>query len=870
MAIDRKYGTSLDIGDLLKKDNDVANVKSNVDNPARADANKQKESKNHTTSNLLLKYGTPVYIMLLLVLSAFVLSQPATLYNIEVNVKNSLLAQYQQQISAEINKDFFALSEQQKSRIIDERLNQVVQSSEFARQVKTAADAYKKFYQDSQGQTYLYSSDPYYFFRLARNLVERGMLADSITGNGIIKDSLRFFPFGDFPGFTVFPYVLFYFFNILKILIPSISLLTATFYFPVFIGVFSVILVFFIAKKSLNDSAGFIAAFLFAIHPLFLFWNYAGYADTQILAQFWSLLNIILFMYLIDLSKKVYSLMAFLVFLPVIYVSSYIWSGLFFVPLLFICFFVSWLAIWFLRKIFLENKKYYSFLLIILFFVGFLSANYVLQSYYDRILAFLNIAEPMYNIFPTAFSSVTELQSAETFGKFVVALGGNLLIFILIIELLFFVKNLFSRKIHYCKYELLFFVWFFLMAVPAFKSARFLFFLVTPFSLIVGKGFYRISLFLHKLFKSILKLQIKEFYASFASILVILLVIFFALNPNPFVAKTKLPFMTKSVADTTDFIRLNSANDAVIATSWDLGYLWQAFARRATFFDGGLFNTQRLYWISKAVSADNETVSASIATILSCGGDLGLVGIFDELSRVLPEKLTVFNQLMASNNWRVKNAASKYLNISEDIFCNKTNEVFFVVTESMLYQIPAFIHYADWDFNSASIRMSVKGKSESEAIAVLKSKYNMSDDGAQLQYYDAKSFVDLIIPMNIDRVRHCQQSGELLLCDNGFVVNTKNLNATYHGFHPKSLVFVKNGNRKVIDFKDAKLDYSVVVFSTQDGYRSILMDSSLVNTTIVRMFAGDSFDNFDFVFASRETPERIIVYKLKSNKSLPQ
>ena len=103
----------------------------------------------------------------------------------------------------------------------------------------------------------------------------------------------------------------------------------------------------------------------------------------------------------------------------------------------------------------------------------------------------------------------------------------------------------------------------------------------------------------------------------------------------------------------------------------------------------------------------------------------------------------------------------------------------------------------------------------------------------------------------------------MLLCNNGFVVELKSLNASFNGVQPDSLVVVNNGKRFVRNFAGSRAGFSVFVFSSDYGFRSFLMEPELSKKIIVRLFAGEDIAGFERVFVSRETPNRIVVYRLK-------
>ncbi len=816
--MDTRYGQSLDVGKLLGTESSVEN------NPPVIKEIKEEKQHSVPPTDFVRWFDKNIFrivLVFLVIFSIAVLVQPKNLDRIDSSVRNSLIAQYEQQAIAGVLKEFSDASAEQKRVLVDKRVYELTSRPEFEQNINVLSAQYKSFYRDNNGQTFLYSADPYYYFRLARNLVEH----NSLTGTGE-KDVLRFFPFGDVTVGNVFPFVLFYFFKTINMIFPFVSLLTATFYFPVVAGVISVLLVFLIGQKISGFNAGFFSALVFLLHPVFLFWNYAGYADTQVLALTFSLAGILLFLYGVDFSHKFRAFFSWIVLFMLWKYADFVWSGLFFVPVLFILVGEFFVIIWFVQRALVSRKFVFLFGILLVFVFTAWFVYSISEDYRGRALVMLNLV-PVSEVFPTAFSSITELEGAGTFGRFVVALGGYLFVFLVFVELWFFVRS-FKSKIE--MKLLLPWVWLLLFIVPAFLSSRFLFFLLPPFVLIAGRTFTRVGFLFEKFVSFILKLKLSSSAVKLLSLIAVSVLIFFVVNPSPFVAKTKLPLVTQSFVDSAEFIRSHSRNDAVIATAFDLGYAWQAFSRRATFFDGGLFKTPREYWLANALMSTDENKSLRVFKSMNCGDDI---------------------------YWAYGKFPEKY------VYCSKTNDVFVAITESMLYQMHLFDYYVNWDFDAARLRQEIRGRSFDNATAFLQSAYNFSEDDAVEAYYSAKSFEEDIPAKHVGEISHCRADNATILCNDGLIIDTKSLSVKIEGRSPKSLVFVKGGKRTVVVFNNSDETFSAVVYQSGSEYRSVLMDAELTNTFLVRLFSGEKLNYFEPVFISGEKPYRVVVYKMK-------
>ena len=122
--------------------------------------------------------------------------------------------------------------------------------------IKQLSEEYKDYYRDPSGQTYVYSVDPYIFLIEARNLLNYGTVWDKSGGS-----ALRRAPRGESLPPSILPHFTVYFYKFLN-LFKTTSLETAAFYLPVILGMISIMFVFFISRKIMNnDLFAFFSAF---------------------------------------------------------------------------------------------------------------------------------------------------------------------------------------------------------------------------------------------------------------------------------------------------------------------------------------------------------------------------------------------------------------------------------------------------------------------------------------------------------------------------------------------------------------------------------------------------------------------------------
>lgn len=88
------------------------------------------------------------------------------------------------------------------------------------------------------------------------------------------------------------------------------------------------------------------------------------------------------------------------------------------------------------------------------------------------------------------------------------------------------------------------------------------------------------------------------------------------------VGSKEKPYFERPVEDAMKWIKENTADDAVLADFWNLGYIYQYYGERRTLADGGTYNGQFFYWLANMLVTEDAKLSAGIARMLQhCGID---------------------------------------------------------------------------------------------------------------------------------------------------------------------------------------------------------------------------------------------------------
>lgn len=838
------------------------------------------------------KYATITLLLIPLIIGFFVLTQPASLKIIDERAEKVVEAELRQSALEEISIKYPFISSLEKEKLVTQKVLEGLKNPEAKKRKETLAGLYKNFYTDPNNQVYLYEVDTYLYARQAKNILQYNQLGNTYTNpllhyNMVLPfDSLRWAPAGNVVQKTLLPYLEVGFFKLWNGLNPDVSLEKAIFYLPVVFGLLSIVCVFFTAKKITNLPVAFFVAFLFSVHQRFFVGNFAGFTDTQTLSFLFSNALMLAFVHAIDFKNIRNVVVSGLALIPLLLLYRFAWTGWFYILLILLSFVIAFVFFTIVHNaVSKRSKKYFGLLLIfVLICVGillFINSSVYGQKIMDR------LSPNPVRIFPSGLPTVSELKQSPIFSlgasSYVAAMGGIVIVLLAIIELVYLCyKNV---RLKPNKYHILIITWLVPITIAGILSRRFLFYSITPFVLLIG-------VLLYQLFPKLVKLPEKFGFGisentSKLCFTIIVPLLFLGLLADD-LAKTKefFPLMNDAYAKAGLYFQKETPADAIIANWWDLGYIWQYYANRATMLDSGLFETNRLYWISRAFTTNDEKFSQSIFRMLSCYGDYSASTIisagktpgeavdFVEKLILMPKK-DAFKALKAPHFFH--NVSSQEgVGKSEDSqihgFLNTTHcsprETYVVLSEDDRTKISVMKNHADWDFKLGTARVVIKDLDQSQAVTTLINKFNISESDATELYFRAKGFKDEAKSYPLSHVSNCISENKVLYCANSYIVDLARMNATSNGLHPAGLIYFDKGKKKEVVYNDAKAGFTLIVFAAPDDrYQSFLIDSSLKDSMLVRLYGYDSFQFFEPALFTGE-PKRIVVYKVLFNDSI--
>ncbi|MBI2647233.1 hypothetical protein HYW99_02040, partial [Candidatus Woesearchaeota archaeon] len=248
------------------------------------------------------KYGIVFIALMPIILSIYVRMQAGFLPIVDDWATNSVINSIKSQISASINQQYPNLPDANKNALVDTELQKFISQNKqrIDQQIRDTSNYFKSFFLDENGKNYMPDIDPYYWYRYAKNIVEHGHPGDTLKDNKPYDDH-QLAPVGRFVTPDVFhAYSLAYFYKVMHIFAPNLTLMRSMFYYPIFVSALAVLLVFLIARKISGNLGGFFAGLIMAVNSAFLGRTLFGHADSDAWVVFFPLLITWLFVIIIE------------------------------------------------------------------------------------------------------------------------------------------------------------------------------------------------------------------------------------------------------------------------------------------------------------------------------------------------------------------------------------------------------------------------------------------------------------------------------------------------------------------------------------------------------------------------------------------
>jgi dolichyl-phosphooligosaccharide-protein glycotransferase len=445
-----------------------------------------------SNKNTIKILATFLFILIPIILSIFLRIQPAYLPATDDWARNSIYTNIKSNLNNQISQQYPNLPAENKNKIINEEFQKILdagtinmngQDMNIEQIIKENSEYFKTKFQNENGNTYLLAIDPYFYYRMTKNVINNGYERDYEDEEGKYHDTkiLAGKPIKDGTDIKIsnfHTHLQYYFYKIARLFNPNVDLMGVVFLTPLIIGTIAIIPAFFLTRKIAGNIGGFFAGILIAIHPAFLTRTAAGFSDTDAYNVFFPLLIIWLFMEALDAKTTKNRIILTTLTGLNIGLFSYAWGGWFFI-LTYLVALIGGLFIYYIIKnintiiknpaSIMKNKKIKNlsivssiFAISTVIFISLISSPKKILSFVLGIIDFTQIKDVgTLKIWPNVYTTVAELNPASL-GQVIsqISLGSKLWLFIAFIGLVLSLTYIKKNNVKYSYFIIASAIWY--------------------------------------------------------------------------------------------------------------------------------------------------------------------------------------------------------------------------------------------------------------------------------------------------------------------------------------------------------------------------------------------------------------------------
>ncbi len=771
---------------------------------------------------------------------------------------------------------------------------------------RVASEIRAHYSYESGGRSFLYMPDidPYYYLRYARNIIEKGRVYDELK-DGVPWDNHMIAPIGNNADKSWHPYILAFLFKIHSFFDKGTTLMESANYFPIVFILLSLVFAFLIAYRISGPVGGFFSATALAILPAIIGRTPWGHADTDAYTVFFPVLVVWLFFEALRSKSLKWQLIFGSLAGIAIGIYSNFWVGwwylLDFIGVALIIAIVAEIVFgWKTTKSGIANWYNSNTKRFLLVGISVLISTAIICSLTIGFSTFFNSAfgaaisqtelknAARADLWPNTLTTVAELNPGSL-GAVINSVGGTLMLAFGIIGILFLLFRKDENNTRNIVYGILLAIWFAGTSYMSLKGIRFTILLGPAFAVAFGVA----AGLLYRQFCLVgeKQLHISKTLTGIITILVFGLVMINPVNGVPMVKNAynsvvnDVPIMNDAWWNTLTKIKEDSKPDAIINSWWDFGHHFKFVADRAVSFDGGTQTLPHAHWVGKVLQTDNEDEAIAILRMLDCGATKAYDVAFEKFDDSLRSIKFVKKIIMLD-----KESARKEIigaGVSESIldFTHCTPpEDYFIASADMIGKSGVWSHFGLWNFEKAETWLKWKNLPESEAVAAMASRFNISDKSAKELYNTANSFssqdeanawISPWLGYITQEPASCSSEAGRLDC-NKISINVSTNEARLELARGlilagKFIVYDRSGKKNVF-VSEGDQNLAIIAWPDSNGFNALASSSELADSMFTRLYfmGGLGLQHFRPFSSERQIIGGMIyVYKVDWNSSVP-
>ncbi len=738
------------------------------------------------------------------------------------NIKKSLL----ETIHAQAPQIPFPEAEQMATQKLNETLRK-----DSAKVQQAVENANRRIFEASgkKPNIYLLESDTFYFYYLTENIVKTGHMADVVKGSKYL-DPLMAAPDGFWQPRTYHPYVGFYLYKFLKIFDPNIPLMSAVAYTPLIL-IILVLAAFFWACRNLQISAVscFVGSLFFSLAPVILKRSSLGWYRTDPYNLFFTIILVVIVIKAITQSTSKNFWKYALAFACSISAFAAIWQGWGFMLAMTIAILGTCIVYAFFIKDFSSIKRY------AVLGISFVAATILGISLLFSFTDFFTLLREglgelqkftvkQFGLWPNLFMEVGELKKSslqdllsDTGGLFFLlsSLAGVAYSAFLVIR---------NKDKQYALKIISLGTFLIVCIVMTLAASRFSIFAMIGLSLFfaiaVEGALQRIPLF-----------KILWVRAGF----IVFLVLFIWINSNKNITTVLNPIFNSAWEEALIEIRNKTPKDSIINSWWPPGHFIKGISHRKVMFDGAtLSQSSTGYWMANIFLSEDEKKAAGLLKMINLSGNKA-VDFLTAKGLKTSQAVALLTTISSKSDQEAKLLLQTVLHSQEDanylllLIRGGSPHSYILLYNEIVDQNLGLAFMGKWNIqkveeinNSPSLLESVPSRNSPLYLDFL---WNLA--GGQPHYSPSLQLL--------------KEDDSNYYFNENLIVNKLTMKAsiqspTYGKGSPISVVYLRSNQISENENLGANLKYAVVIYKQDNQLMARLMDRSLANSLLIKLF----------------------------------
>lgn len=390
-------------------------------------------------------------------------------------------------------------------------------------------------------------------------------------------------------------------------------------------------------------------------------------------------------------------------------------------------------------------------------------------------------------------------------------------------------------KHNYLFCGILLLIWILVTVYALTKGVRFAEALSLPIALSAG------------IFIGLMREYIKGYISSISlqrvvMVVLILAAIFAPVYSGFAISYSVTPGTDDSMVSSLNWIKDNTPSNTVITSWWDYGHLFAAIADRPVTFDGATQNSPRGYWVGKALSTDNETLSVGILRMLSSSGDSG-PNTVEAYTKNTGKSVEILNSILGVDKTTATTiltttygfTAEQAQNITQYTHPDNPAPNVLITSSDMVGKAGWWSYFGNWNFqtNNSTALNYVEGQGviiPSNMTGLNNTTVIIANNAVFAEITDNNVTAGII---NVEQVQNQNMSTSELVSQ---IISGISSNSSSLVVKPHRLIVMKDDNITQNEIVSNDSLYSIVIVNNNGTYDTYMMNKELEDSMFTRLY----------------------------------